>query len=685
MFIRTAPFWSLPSGAAAKDCLVYIGLKNTDPTIPANKLSVVNGYGGAAVSNPFHINSAGKPRNTNGEAINPYISENEYSLTFTSENGAFIDSIPDMRSDAVGASGGAGTPTVDAVLNNFTDALTSDMTDFNIVFIQSFAPSWEGTGSGPVGGFYAYRTGTLGTPSTGNPGAFFDSEGNQYKPADFQRLYAEMFGAITGIGNDSSAAITNMVEAAISLEKPCYFDGDIYYINTQSNIPAGYTLMSFYATKIDGDLAMYGNGNTIIKNTTPNNQQYLFWAEDVENLHIEGLILDANSSSDITGALYCAGVANAYLDCTIKNSGPLYLSGSTTRQTDKVRGNLVIESSQGFAISGKSAGFKSLDMSALILTSCSKGVEVTAIDTDGFGYGITAPEVNISNISGDCTNELYSVISGSVNFDTIKVNAASIFSFPLTTTDVDLIYGNSIVSNGDKVFTCTSTTSAKINSIFVDNIHARGVTTAFEFDNALQVVGDVVFNYVDIDGTTNGMVLGDDTQLGNITINGGTFGAVSNGIVINQTNGQNLRFTGLSLGGTTTIINDSSKSKITSVCTVYNGRAEYDDNGGSPIYTLSGLIPSDWSIVYERGSGNYGFSAILTHNLGHKDLSVSASGIDPNAPSDNTGACQVYAAGYGNKRDDDIRIVFSRNTGASSSNVSNTSVSFDFTVTSAWN
>lgn len=563
MFIRTAPFWSLPSGAAAKDCLVYIGLKNTDPTIKANKLAVVNGFGGAAVSNPFPINGAGKPHNTNGAAINPYISENEYSLTFTSKNGTFINHIPEMRSDALDASGGAGTPTVDAVLNNFTAALTADMTAFSLVFIQSYAASWEGTGTGPVGGFYAYRTGTLGTASTGNPGAFFDSAGNQYKPADFQRLYAEMFGAVTGVGNDSATAITNMVAAAISLKKPCYLDGDIYYINTQSNVPTGYTLMAFYATKIDGDLAMYGNGNTIIKNTTANNTQYLFWSENVDNLHLEGLTIDANSTNATTGSLYCAGVTNAHLDITIKNSAPLYLSGSTTRQTGTVTGDLTIESSQGFAISGKSAGFKVLEMPSLRLISCSKGVEVTNIDTDGFGYGLTAPKVTIPSVSGDCTNELYSVISGSVNFDTISVDAASIFSFPLTTTDVDQIYGNSIVTTCDKVFTCTSTTTGKITSIYVDNIYARGVTTGFEFDNALQTVVEATFNYVDIDGavgTTNGLVVGDDTQVGNIRILGGTFGTVDNGIVINQTNGQNIEIVNVDFSGVTTPVNDIDKS-----------------------------------------------------------------------------------------------------------------------------
>lgn len=566
MFIRPPQFYPLPAGTPAYNCLVYIGLPNTDPTIEANKLDITNGSGGSAVANPYTINAQGKPRNTNGEKITPYITENEYCIEFRSMNGALIDREPHMKSDALGASGGAGSSVVDAVINSFAAALISDLSSFDTIYIQSYAASWEGTATGPVGGFYAYRTGSLGAAGTGHPGAFYDSLGNQFKPANHQRLYAEMFGAVTGTGNDSFTAIKNMVATAILLEKPCFLDGDEYFINTQSNVAAGYSLMSYYAIKIDGNLAMYGNGNTIIKNTTANNNQYLFWVNNVDTLVIEGLTLDGNSTNATTGALYCAGVTKAVLNCTIKNSGPLYLSGSTTRQTDSVSGNLTISGAGSYAISGNGAGFKKLDLPDLLLTSCAKGIQVTNADVDAFGYSIpNAPIVNIGSITATITSELFNCVKGTVNFGMISGTVGTVFKLELGTADFDQIKGSSISVTCAKIIDFTTSSNGKLTRFDVDNVYARTTTSDVTYITithaTVQLVSYFHIGYIDISGvtgTTVGISLRDATGLGKIVIDRGII-ACDTGILI-TTAGPKILALNLDLSGCTTTVTGATLS-----------------------------------------------------------------------------------------------------------------------------
>lgn len=604
MFIRPPQFYPLPAGTPAFGCLVYIGLPNTDPTIEANKLDITNGAGGAAVANPYYINAQGKARNTNGEKISPYITENEYCIEFRSPNGALIDRDPHFKSDALGASGGAGSSVVDSVLDSFTTALITDMSAYNLVYIQSYAAGWEGTATGPVGGFYAYRTGSLGSAGTGQPGLFYDSIGNQFKPANFQRLYAEMFGAVTGTGNDSFTAIKNMIATAILLEKPCFLDGDEYYINTQSNVPTGYTLMSYYAIKITGNLAMYGNGNTIIKNTSANNAQYLFWAENVDSLVIDGLTLDGNSTNATTGALYCAGVTKAVLNCTIKNSGPLYLSGSTTRQTDTVSGDLVISGAATYAISGNSAGFKKLNLSTLQLISCAQGIQLTNADINAFAYGLTKPEVNIGSIIAAVTSEIFNCVTGSIYFGSIAGTVGTVFKFALGTGNVDVIKGSSISVTASKIVELNSTSNGRLTRFDVDNVYARSLTTGIQIDNAAQLIDEFRIGYIDIDGSVSAITIGDNTGLGKITINSGKISGLV-GITINQTAGQKLYIRNVNFTGCTTKILNETKS-------VLIGEPVAQTITATRSYTFAhslGVIPRTVNMFLECITGEAGYTA----------------------------------------------------------------------------
>jgi len=594
MFIRPPMFFPLPTGAAGTDCEVYIGRSNTDPTIEANKLTLTDGLGGATISNPFTINAMGMPRNNAGQSVHPYIVEDEYCMEYRSTSGAIIDRFPRMRSDSAASGATITSDIADAVVDNFAAALLADLTTYNIIFIRSYASGWAGTGVGPVGGFFAYRTGSAGTASTGNPGAFYDAQGNQFKPANFQRLYAEMFGAKVGLGNDSFAAIRDMIAAAIALEKPCYFDGDEYYINTQSNVAAGYTLMSFYAIKINGNLAMYGNGNTVIKNTTNNNAQYLFFAENVDNLVIDGLILDGNSSNLTTGALYCAGVTRAVLNCTIKNSGPLYLSGSTTRQTDSVTGDLTFQSSSDYAISGNSAGFKKLDLDSILFVSCAKGISITNADINSFGYGLTAPDVNIGHILGTVTGELFNLVTGSLNFDVIHGTIGTLFKCSLGTDNFTMVKGSSISVTASKILELNSTTGGKLQRFDVDNVYARSLTTGIQIDSASQLINNFRIGHIDIDGSVSAITIGDDTGNGKIKIDNGKISGLV-GITINQTTGQQLTVRNVDFSGCTTAVVNRSKSVWTgeppAQAYAYNATTTFTHNLGQ--------IPTELSVFFK--------------------------------------------------------------------------------------
>jgi len=135
----------------------------------------------------------------------------------------------------------------DITLASFQDALNTDLTDYDTAYIRAYSQAWQGTAAGPLGDFKAYRTGSTGAPSTGNPGRFYDSAGNEWRPFRSQKLYVEMFGGQIGAGNDSFQAIQDLLDAANETEKEAFFSGGDYYISNQSNTAPNYNLITFYA------------------------------------------------------------------------------------------------------------------------------------------------------------------------------------------------------------------------------------------------------------------------------------------------------------------------------------------------------------------------------------------------------------------------------------------------------
>jgi hypothetical protein len=559
MYIRPLPFFPLPSGAAAHNALVYIGTPDSDPRLAANQLTITNGEGGAVISNPFKINSGGLPRNTDGQVVYPYVAENEYCIEVRSETGNLLGRIPRMRSDALAASGGAGSPSVDAVCNNFAAALTTDFTGSNLIFIQSYAAGWENTAAGPVGGFYAYRTGTVGTQSSGHPGAFYDSVGSQFKPADFQRLYAEMFGAVTGVGNDSTTAIANMIATAVAAGKPCYLDGDEYRIYSQTNLTAAYTLLDYVAITITGDVEIYGNGNTVIKNNTTDNTQYMFFVENVDNFVMKGLTLNGNASANSkTGSIYLAGVLNAVLDIDVVDSAPVYVCASTTRQSDRVRFAGTIKNSLGFALSVNSGGAKKVDIGQLRLIDCDDGVFVSSKDIDGFSISLDAPQVTIDQIIGNVTNDMIQMRNGSLHFGAIIGTCNDVFGFALDTADVDAITGGTVrvTSTTGNIVNLTTTSGGKVTLLAIDYVYGRSLGNSLVIKSASQLVSRVHIGYIDVDGMID---LQDNTGNGFIEIEGGKV-TDTTGITISSSGGQDLKLTNLDLSGCTTGISGAQYS-----------------------------------------------------------------------------------------------------------------------------
>jgi len=162
---------------------VYIGKPNLNPRLSANKLVLTDTVSGAAISNPFTVGIDGRPRNANGERVNPTITEPNCSIALDSPGGSEEWAYADIRSDAFGLASGSGEM-VDTTFNNFPVAQATDLSSFNFIFIQSETAAWEGTAVGPVNSYYSFRTGSTGAAGTGTFDLFYDADGNEWKIAE---------------------------------------------------------------------------------------------------------------------------------------------------------------------------------------------------------------------------------------------------------------------------------------------------------------------------------------------------------------------------------------------------------------------------------------------------------------------------------------------------------------------
>ena len=178
---------------AAVDYLVYVSKPNTDPTDATQRVILRDQNTGEQVDNPFIIGSSGYAKNANGNIIIPYCDELKVAIRFESADGGIQWEARNVESDAFGISGGsAADMMVDQTLDNFQEALATDLTEFDLVFIQSETPDWRDTADGPQNPYYAYKTGSIGDPSTGTAADFYDANGNQWKLVLQPYVYADL-------------------------------------------------------------------------------------------------------------------------------------------------------------------------------------------------------------------------------------------------------------------------------------------------------------------------------------------------------------------------------------------------------------------------------------------------------------------------------------------------------------
>jgi len=91
-----------------------------------------------------------------------------------------------------------------------------DLTEFDVVYVESLTANWENTIAGPNAGFYAHSDGTTGTPSTGDENQFFDSAGNGFTRDGTQRIDESI---IEDIESDISDLQTDILAATVPFDR----------------------------------------------------------------------------------------------------------------------------------------------------------------------------------------------------------------------------------------------------------------------------------------------------------------------------------------------------------------------------------------------------------------------------------------------------------------------------------
>jgi hypothetical protein len=155
------------------------------------------------------IVTEGVTRNSSGQKILPVIDSQNYSLLYVSTNGSRIYSESSFFGDGLSATGQGGA-LAEEVLNNLQQALSSDLTGFNYIFIQSEFIGWEGTSEGPTVNSLYYYNGGSGPSSTGDVFTFYDSAGNEWKLA---KSVAEQVNE-AGIATNTQAIADNATNIA---------------------------------------------------------------------------------------------------------------------------------------------------------------------------------------------------------------------------------------------------------------------------------------------------------------------------------------------------------------------------------------------------------------------------------------------------------------------------------------
>lgn len=609
MFIQAIPQYLDPYGQPAVGFLVYIGRSNTDPRVESNKLTITDGMAGGIVSNPYQIDQAGFPRNSNGQRCNPYISGDEYSIMYCSPAGSVLWQNPRQIGDNAAAQTGVTGDIVGAVISDFAKAKSIDLSEYDTIYVQSYAAGWDQTPTGPIGGFYAYRTGSMSTPSSGNPGKFCDSVGNEFRPFLSQRLYAEMFGASTAPGVDSTAAFQDMLNAASERKTACYADGGIYRFDIQAgNTDADYSLFGTYGVKLPSYSVLIGNGATEIRNTSANSDQVLFFAEDCDIVRIEGCNLNGNATSGLAGVLYSAGCTEVVIPpgTTIAKSGPVYLSGSKAKNPTGVAIiDAVFSECFSYCLSGRSGGASSVRANIQAI-GCYAGCEITSVDSDGHGGSYVAPNWTLGTVTGDFTNDVLVITSGSVSFDKITATCRNVIAFALDDDDVISVNGAQIKADCARFITATATDNAIIETISIESVTGTSNARGIEIAAAKQLVESVRIGYLNISGGTDAIYLQDDTALGRIYINSGLVSGFTTGINFAGADQQVIDIAGTDFSGCTSRFNTYKPTRI-----IASGRTFLTAlNDDYDAFTMP--TPAGWTV--EKVSN---YTCRITHNIGH--------------------------------------------------------------------
>jgi len=357
MIVRPPQFWANPWGNPAEDYDVYVGLPNQEPTQEQYQLDITDGVGGPIVSNPFKI-TKGLAKNANGQIITPVINQQEYSLFFSSPSGGGIK-IAKFIGDGLSSNGGSGGGIPDLTINNLDQALQTDLSAYNFVFIKSESSGWEGSANGPSIVSFYYRDGTTGAASSGDENKFFDLSGNGWslaKTVAEKKLEDSILGATFSASTYTAGTANTDNKQKVILNSFIEADGDTSSKTASVDIRGS----SAYSVKIktqcfrDGTT---GSAQSIIRHTvlSGNAGTYTGLASSrsesgntLNNITTYGIRERSTSNTNITTTLIFNGISASTVSGLSEYEGTLLCSSPS----DEIRIEAEIDPSNGATIDG---------------------------------------------------------------------------------------------------------------------------------------------------------------------------------------------------------------------------------------------------------------------------------------------------------------------------------------------
>jgi len=191
MQIRPISQTFAPTGFFATGYKVYIGNSFTNPLQSQNQVVIYDADSTtdpqATISQPLIIGRNGEFQNNNSQTVNPDITGNSYSIAVVSPDGGVLAQYANVQSDVISGTG-TDTNIVDQVIDYLSLAQTSDLSDYDHIYIRSELDN----PTDPTDGGYYVKDGTASTPSTGDINKFYDSEGNGWLREHDQRFSEDL-------------------------------------------------------------------------------------------------------------------------------------------------------------------------------------------------------------------------------------------------------------------------------------------------------------------------------------------------------------------------------------------------------------------------------------------------------------------------------------------------------------